>query len=121
MSAYPSLPHAGGHFAWRVASLRIRPWPDIRDAGSTDSTFHGADRGWRPNWRSSAPSGKKRDVTGFFGFGGGVDILAPRHVALRTQVDVVWDHLFSDLLRNGRYTVRFSVGPAFNFGRNIAR
>jgi len=26
-----------------------------------------------------------------------------------------------DLLRNARNTVRFSIGPAFNFGPNIAR
>jgi hypothetical protein len=30
-------------------------------------------------------------------------------------------HLFNDLLRNGRWTVRFSAGPAFNFGKNIKR
>jgi hypothetical protein len=68
-----------------------------------------------------APSGVKTDTTWFVGFGGGIDILATRHLALRTQTDVVWDHLFSDLLRNGRWTVRFSVGPAFNFGKNIQR
>jgi hypothetical protein len=34
---------------------------------------------------------------------------------------VVWDHLFSSLLANGRWTVRYSVGPAFYFGRNIKR
>ena len=68
-----------------------------------------------------APSGVKTDTTWFVGVGGGFDILATRHFALRTQTDVVWDHLFSDLLRNGRWTVRFSVGPAFNFGKNIQR
>ena len=66
-----------------------------------------------------APSGVKTDTTWFVGVGGGFDILPTRHFALRTQTDVVWDHLFSDLLRNGRWTVRFSVGPAFNFGKNI--
>jgi len=66
-----------------------------------------------------APSGVKTDTTWFVGIGGGFDILATRHFALRTQTDIVWDHLFSDLLRNGRWTVRFSVGPAFNFGKNI--
>jgi hypothetical protein len=67
------------------------------------------------------PSGKKQDWTGFFGFGGGFDIIVSKHFALRTQADLVWDHLFNDLLANGRYTVRFSVGPAFNFGRNIVK
>ena len=68
-----------------------------------------------------APSGVKTDTTWFVGIGGGFDILATRHFALRTQTDIVWDHLFSDLLRNGRWTVRFSIGPAFNFGKNIKR
>jgi hypothetical protein len=67
-----------------------------------------------------APSGSKHDWAGFIGFGGGYDINFSRHFAIRTQADLVYDHLFSDLLKNGRFTVRFSVGPAFNFGRNIA-
>jgi hypothetical protein len=66
------------------------------------------------------PSGKKIDWTGFYGFGYGFDILFTPHVAWRTQGDLVWDHLFNDLLRDGRWTTRFSVGPCFNFGRNIA-
>jgi hypothetical protein len=44
-----------------------------------------------------------------------------KHFALRTQADLVYDHLFNDLLKDGRWTVRFSVGPCFNFGRNIAK
>jgi hypothetical protein len=65
------------------------------------------------------PSGTKTDTTWFLGLGGGFDVLFSRHLALRTQVDVVYDHLFNDLLRDGRWTVRFSVGPALNFGGNI--
>jgi hypothetical protein len=67
------------------------------------------------------PSGKKTDTTWFLGAGGGFDILFTRYLAMRTQVDVVYDHLFNDLLKDGRATVRFSVGPAFNFGRNIKK
>ncbi len=67
-----------------------------------------------------APSGKKTDWTGFYGFGYGVDILFTHHLGWRIQGDLVWDHLFNDLLRNGRWTTRFSTGPCFNFGRNIA-
>ena len=67
-----------------------------------------------------APSGKKTDVAPFIGFGGGFDIIFTRTISLRTQADLVYDHLFNDLLRDGRFTVRFSIGPAFNFGRNIA-
>jgi hypothetical protein len=42
-------------------------------------------------------------------------------VGLRMQADFVHDHLFSDLLQNGRNTIRMSIGPCFNFGHNIAR
>ena len=68
-----------------------------------------------------APSGKKTDWQGFYGFGGGFDILFSKHVAIRTQADLVHDHLFNDVLAEGRWTVRFSVGPCFNFGKNIAK
>jgi len=68
-----------------------------------------------------APSGRKKDVAPFIGFGGGFDILINRSFAWRTQADLVYDHLFNDLLRDGRFTVRFSTGPAFNFGKNIAK
>jgi len=68
-----------------------------------------------------APSGKKTNTTWFLGLGGGFDIILTHHVAIRTQADVVYDHLFNDLLKDGRWTVRFSVGPAFNFGKNIVK
>jgi hypothetical protein len=66
-----------------------------------------------------APSGRESDVTWFLGAGGGIDVLFSHHFALRTQVDVVYNQLFNDVLKNGRWTVRFSTGPAFNFGKNI--
>jgi len=66
-----------------------------------------------------APSGKKTDTTWFLGFGGGFDLIFSKHVSWRVQADLVYDHLFNDLLRDGCFTTRFSVGPAFNFGRNI--
>jgi hypothetical protein len=62
----------------------------------------------------------KTDNVFFFGFGGGFDLLFGKHFGWRMQADLVHDHLFNDLLENGRYTVRFSCGPAFNFGKNIA-
>jgi hypothetical protein len=65
------------------------------------------------------PEGKKTDWTMFYGVGGGFDINFNPHFALRVQADYVWDHLFPDVLREGRPTIRFSVGPAFNFGPNI--
>ena len=66
------------------------------------------------------PSGKKTDWTGFYGFGGGFDWNATSHFGLRAQVDLVHNHLFSDLLEDGRWTTRLSIGPVFRFGRNIA-
>lgn len=68
-----------------------------------------------------APTGSKTDWQGFYGFGYGFDILFNEHFAWRTQGDLVWDHLFNDILRDGRWTTRFSTGPAFNFGRNIVK
>lgn len=66
-----------------------------------------------------APTGKKTDWTPFYGFGGGADFLFSKHLGVRVQSDLVYDHLFNDLLKDGRLTVRFSVGPIFNFGKNI--
>ena len=63
----------------------------------------------------------KTDSVWFVGFGGGFDILFGKHFAWRTQADLVWDHLFPDLLQEGRFTTRFSCGPAFNFGPNIKK
>jgi len=68
-----------------------------------------------------APAGNKTDWTAFYGFGGGFDVLLSRHFAVRTQADLVYDHLFNDLLKDGRLTVRFSFGPCFNFGKNIVK
>jgi hypothetical protein len=66
------------------------------------------------------PAGEKVDWTGFYGFGGGFDWNATRHIGLRMQTDLVYWRLFNDLLANGTWTVRYSVGPTFRFGKNIA-
>jgi len=63
----------------------------------------------------------KVDWRGFYGIGGGVDIGITQHVGTRMHTDLVWDHLFDDILRDGRWTVRCSIGPTFKFGRNIAK
>jgi hypothetical protein len=63
----------------------------------------------------------KTDNVLFIGFGGGFDILFGHHFAWRTQADLVYDHLFNDLMKDGRFTTRFSSGPAFNFGKNIVK
>jgi hypothetical protein len=67
-----------------------------------------------------APAGFKRDWTGFYGVGGGADLSLTKHIGLRAQMDFVWNHPFNDILANGRWTFRYSVGPSFHFGRNIA-
>ena len=65
------------------------------------------------------PSGKKQDWTYFYGFGGGFDFNIGKHFSLRVQADLVRDHLFDDLLKDARNTVRFSIGPGFQWGRNV--
>jgi len=65
------------------------------------------------------PSGKKTDWTYFYGFGGGLEFNVNHHFALRFQADFAHDQFFNDLLRPGN-TVRFSVGPAVQWGKNIA-
>ena len=63
----------------------------------------------------------KLDWQGFYGVGGGIDLKATKHFGLRMHADLVYDHLFNDLLGQGRWTVRASIGPSFHFGKNIAR
>lgn len=65
-------------------------------------------------------AGKATDWQGFYGVGYGVDFLFSNHVGLRIQGDTVYTHPFNDLLQNGFWITRVSVGPCFNFGRNIA-
>jgi hypothetical protein len=67
------------------------------------------------------PSGVKTDSVIFYGFGGGADVNISKHVAIRIQADFVHDHLFNDLLKDGRNTVRFGIGPAFQFGGNVVK
>jgi hypothetical protein len=68
-----------------------------------------------------APAGFKLDWTGFYGVGGGGDYSISRHFGIRAQMDAVYNHPFNDILANGRWTFRYSVGPSFHFGRNMAK
>lgn len=68
-----------------------------------------------------APTGKKTDWEPFYGFGGGVDLNLMRYGSIRLQADYVHNNLFNDILKSSRNTVRLSIGPAFHFGKNIAR
>jgi hypothetical protein len=65
-----------------------------------------------------APAGFKLDWTGFYGVGGGGDFALSKHFGLRAQMDFVYNHPFNDILANGRWTFRYSVGPSFRFGSN---
>ncbi len=65
------------------------------------------------------PSRHKNDTTYFYGVGGGFDINASRHVALRVGVDFVHTFLFKDFLAESRNSVRISVGPTFRWGKNV--
>ncbi len=58
---------------------------------------------------------KQTDTTYFYGFGGGFDINASKHMGLRFSVDFVHTPLFNDLLEP-RNAVRISVGPTFKWG-----
>jgi outer membrane protein with beta-barrel domain len=66
-----------------------------------------------------APSGSKTDWTYFYGFGGGFEYNVTKHFGLRFQADFAHSHMFNDLLNAGN-TIRFSVGPSFQFGKNVA-
>ncbi len=71
--------------------------------------------------RQLAPSGTIRDWEPFYGLGGGFELKFIRHATLRIQADYVHNDLFPNILKNSRNTVRLSVGPAFQFGKNIVR
>ncbi len=65
------------------------------------------------------PGGKKSDTTVFYGFGGGLDINASKHVAFRMAADFVHVFLFEGFLAEPRNSVRVSVGPTFRWGKNV--
>jgi hypothetical protein len=85
------------------------------------ATPHAADAFQTVIVKQLAPAGYKLDWTGFYGAGGGADVAVTKHVGLRMQMDAVYNHPFNDILANGRWTFRFSVGPSFHFGRNQAK
>jgi hypothetical protein len=68
-----------------------------------------------------APAGYKLDWVGFYGAGGGGELALTQHIGLRMQLDAVYNHPFNDILANGRWTFRTSVGTAFHFGSNHAK
>ncbi|MCU1273975.1 MAG: hypothetical protein JWO48_1406, partial [Bryobacterales bacterium] len=66
-----------------------------------------------------SPSGKLEDWKAFYGFGGGMAFNFSKHFSLVVQADLVRDHLFDNILKGGRNTVRISIGPGFQFGKNV--
>ena len=66
-----------------------------------------------------APAGYKTDWTGFYGIGCGGEAAISRHLGIRVQLDAVYNHPFNDILANGRWTYRSSVGPIFHFGKDV--
>jgi len=64
---------------------------------------------------------KPNDTTYFYGLGGGADYNLTKHFHLRADVEFVHVFLYSNLLKDSRNSVRLSVGPTFNFGKNVAR
>jgi hypothetical protein len=64
---------------------------------------------------------KPNDTTYFYGFGGGGDINLTKHFHIRADAEFVHVYLYSNLLANARNSVRLSVGPTFNFGKNVSR
>jgi len=63
------------------------------------------------------PNPHQSDTTWFIGLGGGFDINVSRHVAIRFTGDWVNTHLFSNLLTDRQNYARFTVGPAWRWGR----
>ncbi len=103
---------------WSLVTLYLRPAIGVI---LEDATIHPADPIATALAAQLAPSGKKQDWVGFYGFGGGFDVNVSTHFAVRVQADLVHDHLFSDLLKDSRNSVRFSIGPAFQFGGNVMK
>lgn len=85
------------------------------------ATAHPADHITQLVVNAVAASGREEEWTAFYGFGGGVAFNVTKHFSLVVQADLVHDHLFPDLLRNGRNTIRFSIGPGFQFGGNVTK
>lgn len=103
---------------WPLVTLYVRP---SIGAIHEIATPHALDPIAQSIVAQLAPSGKKTDWTPFYGFGGSADLNLKKHFGLRFSVDFVHDHLFSDLLKDGRNTVRLAVGPVVQFGPNIAQ
>jgi hypothetical protein len=102
------------HFA--KTAILIHP---VLCALRINATLHPGDPVATAVMAQLVPSGKKVDWTGGYGIGGGTDLHVSKHLTARMQSDLVWSHPVNDLIGKGFWIYRFSVGPAFHFGRNI--
>lgn len=113
---------AGGpQFAYRHfrrVTLFVRP---SVGAFRLAATPHPADPVATAISQALVPSGHKVDWTGFYGFGGGDEIQLTPHFGVRSQMDVVYNHPFNDILANGFWTMRYSVGLNIHAGKNILK
>ena len=90
-----------------LTGIRVNVTPHPRDPVAT-AVIH-----------ALLPSGVKRDMACGYGFGGGTDLRVTKHVSARLMFDAAWSHPIDDILGNGGWLYRFSIGPSFHFGRNI--
>lgn len=67
------------------------------------------------------PKMKTSDTVLFVGIGGGIDLNVHKHMSIRFNTEIVHTGLYSGLLKGGQNNLRFSVGPAFHFGKNIVK
>ena len=67
------------------------------------------------------PGGTRADTTYFYGVGGGMQYAVTKHIGLRFTADFVHLHLCSNLLADSRNSLRFGIGPTFNFGKNVKK
>ncbi len=112
---------AGGQLTirhYRAATFFVRP---VLAAFHITATPHANDLIGGLVAKQLAPNGSLSDWYGAYGAGGGVEVPVLRHVGARVQFDAGWNHPFTDILANGSWSYRFSVGPSFHFGKNVLK
>jgi hypothetical protein len=101
---------------WKKATLFVRP---SLGALWERAVPHAQDPFQQVVVGELAPAGFKRDWTGFYGLGGGGELALTPRFGVRMQLDAVYNHPFNDILANGRWTYRSSVGLAVHWGPEV--
>lgn len=112
---------AGGQLTIRkyhAATFFVRP---VLAAFHITATPHANDQIGALVAAQLAPTGQLSDWYGAYGAGGGLEVPVLRHLGARVQLDAGWNHPFTNILANGSWSYRFSVGPAFHFGGNVTK